>query len=454
MPVTDMTAGPVLRTVVAFGIPMTAANLVQQSYLLVDSAVVGRYVGVTGLAAIGASQPLFYLFQAIFIGIAAGFSIRLAQMKGGGRADRAGTAAAALAACCVAWALACVLLVGWGAGHLFDLMGVHGAVARDGESFLRTLSIGFVPTFGVGAISAYLRGLGDSRTPMVILAISSLLNLLLVWLFVGPLGLGMRGAALATVVTNVVACLAGVLYVRTAQRSGRPPVRWRAVGDETRVSLRLGLPVAAQHVLLAVGTMVLIGIVTPLGTSILAAVTVVSRLEMFASMVFIDLGGALTIFVAQNRAAGRRDRADRGLRDSLRVTGVLTALVSAVVLLCASWLAGAVTGDQTAHDAITRYIYLTYPFFFLYTVMVIMHGYLNGSGRTVLPTACTALSFAVVRLPLSYLLRGPYGIDGLIWPVVIGWLVGFLYTALVTHRMEPLSERAIPSHSTTGGTSC
>lgn len=442
----DLMNGPILRSVVGFAVPLTVANLMQQSYLLVDGILVGQYLDVAGLAAVGVSQPLVYLASAVFIGISTGFSIRLAQIKGTGRVGELATSAAGLAVFTVVWSLTCVALVGLFARPILGMMGVPDRLAEDGRSFLLVFSLGFLPMFGTGAVCAYLRGLGNSKASMYILTVSSAVNAALAWLFIAPLGLGLRGAAAATVVASVVSLILGLAYLRRAEwvrdhgTAAGPDViagpRAAEIRAELRRAVSLGLPVAVQHVLLSVGIMVLVWVITPLGAAFIAAMTVVGRLELLTAMIFLDFSGAMTVFAAQNLAAGMTDRVWHGLRQVVALAAGLTVLVSTVVMLLGSDIAAAFTDDPSARETIVRYIVITYPFFVLYTVMAVMHGYLNGAGRTVLPLICTVLSFLVVRIPMSFLLREPYGADGVIWMVNVGWLAGFVFTVIVTvqHR--------------------
>ncbi|MFC6564718.1 MATE family efflux transporter [Actinoplanes utahensis] len=432
-----MTKGTVLRTVVAFAVPLTLANLLQQAYLLSDSIIVGRYLGAGALAAVGASQPLYYLLNAVFLGIGTAFTIRLARLKGGGETAGMPAVIRALTAFTLVWSVACMALAVLLAGPILGLMGIHGQLAEDSHEFLTVLSIGFVPMFGTAAISAFLRGLGDSKTPLYILTFSSLLNIVLVFVFVGPMGRGLAGAAFATVLASVASLVTGLVFVYR-----RYPVPWRGTDTtqsrrELTGAFRLGLPLASQHVFLAVGIMFYVGIVSPLGEPVLAGLTVVNRIELFTAMIFLDLSGALTAFVAQNLGRGDSGRIVRALREVVILAVGLTVVVSGAVIVLRTPVAAVFTTDPAVQTVIVDYILITYPFFVLYTVMVVIHGCLNGLGRTTVPLICTVLSFLVIRLPLSYLVRDGYGVHGVMWAVDVGWLAGLAYTLVAAHRHVP-----------------
>lgn len=423
---------------------MSVANYVQQSYLLADSIIVGHYVGIGGLAAVGAAQPIFYLVNAVFLGLVSGFAIRFARMTGSGRADQRQDAVIGLAAFAVVWAALCVALVFGATGFFLHAMGIHGTVADGSTTYLRTLALGFVGMFGIGALGGFLRGLGDSRTVMYVLVFSSLLNIVLAWSFVAVLGWGLRGAALGTVTASCTAFAVGLVLVGRRHGIHRYRSTLPALLRQAGSSLRLGFPVGIQHVMLSLGSMVLTSLIAPFGTAAIAAFSIASRLEALAGRFYLDLSGAVTVFVAQHTGAGDAERARRVLLDALRICLWATLAESVLVILLRHDIAAAFTADAPVRAIVGSYVLMTYPFFLLYTAMAVTHGFLNGIGRTVFPLVCTMLSFLVFRVPMASLLKGPLGLDGIIWAVPIGWLVGLTYTAFAVRRYIRDAGRHIP----------
>ena len=445
----ELTRGPVLRAVLGFAAPLTLANLLQQTYLLVDGTVLGRWVGVDALAAAGVVQPLYFLADGVFLGLTTGFAIRLARFTGERSRTGPATVATALALAAAVWAVVCFLVARMAGSTLLELTGARGQVLHDAQVLLSTFSYGFPSIFAVSAVCALLRGLGDSRAQMRLMIGSSLANCVLAWLYVVVLGLGVAGAALATVTAATGTAVAGLILVRRRRNLAlRRSRAWPRVRAEAAVAIRLGMPGAAQQLLIALGIMALIRIVAPLGASLLAAVTVVARLEFFAATAFLDLSGALTVFVAQNLGAGRPDRVRRAVRQTLYFTLALALVVSLTVIALRPVLAAAAIEDPATRHLVALYILITYPCFVLYAVMAVVHGALNGIGRTVVPLVCTIVSFVAVRLPLSYLLRVRHGADGVMWAVDLGWIVGALYTAVAVRRhlrRRPAGTSALPA---------
>ncbi|MEW2621988.1 MATE family efflux transporter [Streptomyces sp. NPDC048106] len=429
----DVTRGPVLGGIVRIAAPLAVASLLQQGYLLVDSAVVGRCVGVSGLAAMGAAQPLYTILTSLFTGVSNAFSVRIGNLTGGRRDDR--SALLALSVCTLVWSALCAVAAVLASGPLLALTGVSGEVADEARTFVVTLCSGMVAVYALGAVCAVLTGRGEARRATALMITSSGLNALFVWLFVVVWRSGIAGAALAVVAANALTAVAGLLRLVREQRrrpSGAAPVTAATVGAEVRRGLRVGTPMSAQYLLIGVGVLALVWIIMPFGEEALAALTVVSRLELLTTVLFLNLSGALMVFTAQNTGAGQDARIREGVRGTVWLGTALTALVCLLLLAGRGPIAGLFSGSPETRLITERYILITAPFFLCYTLTIVLHGWFNGVARAVVPLICTAVSFGVVRLPLSYLLGHAWGVDGVMWAAVIGWAVGLGYTLLAT----------------------
>ncbi|MFD0392478.1 MATE family efflux transporter [Streptomyces nogalater] len=432
----DLTRGPVLSGVVGIAAPLALANLLQQGYLLVDSAVVGRYVGVDGLAAMGAALPLYAILTSLFTGVSNAFSVRLGHLAGAaGRDDP--SVLRALAVCTVVWAVVCAVAAVLITAPLLALTGVTAEVAAEARTFVVTLCSGMIAVYALGAVCAVLTGRGDARRATGLLIAASVLNAVFAWLFVGPGRLGIAGAALAVWAANALAAAAYLTCLVSEQRrrpAGTSGVTVATVRAEIRRGLRIGVPMAVQYLLIGVGVLALVWIITPFGDEALAALTVVSRLELLTSALFLNLSGALMVFTAQNTGAGQAARVRDGVRHSVWLGVALTAVVSLLLLTGRGPVAALFSGSDETRLITERYILITAPFFLCYTLTVVLHGWFNGIARTVVPLVCTVLSLGVVRLPLSYGLGHARGVDGVMWATVIGWAAGLVYTLLAAAR--------------------
>jgi putative MATE family efflux protein len=445
----DLTRGPVLAGIVGMAAPLALASLLQQGYLLVDSAVVGRYVGVAGLAGIGAAQPLYTILSSVFTGISGAFAVRLGRLAGAGRRDDP-SALLALAACTAVWSAICAVAAVAATRPLLALAGVRGEVAGQARVFVVTLCSGLVAVYALGAVCAVLTGRGDARRATGLLIGASGLNALFAWLFVGALRFGIAGAAAAVLAANALAAVAGLTHLVREQRR-RPPgaaaVTARAVREEVRGGLRTGAPMAVQYLVIGAGVLALVWIIAPFGAAALAALTVVTRLELLTTALFLNLSGALMVFTAQNTGAGHAGRIRDGIRHALWLAAALTVAVSLLLLTERGAIAALFSSSPQTRVVTGRYILITAPFFVFYTLTIVLHGWFNGTTRAVVPLISTVLSLGLVLLPLAYVLGHAWGVDGVMWATVIAWTTGLAFTLLATRHAAagPRPWRAIPA---------
>ncbi|MFI6344216.1 MATE family efflux transporter [Streptomyces sp. NPDC050560] len=317
------------------------------------------------------------------------------------------------------------------------LTGVTGEVAAQARTFVVTLCAGMAAIYALGAVCAVLAGRGDARRATRLLIVVGVLNAVLAWLFVAVLGLGIAGAALAVPAADAVAAAVGLARLVRERRAGprtAAAVTPAALRAEVRRGLAVGAPMSVQYLLIGVGVLALVWIVTPFGEAALAALTVVARLELLTTVLFLNLSGALMVFTAQNTGAGHTDRIRRGVRDTVLLGTGLAAAVSLLLLVERGPIAALFSTGPGTRAVVERYLLITAPFFLCYTLTVVLHGWFNGIARAVVPLVCTAASLGAVRLPLSYWLGHARGVDGVMWATVSGWAVGLGYTLLATRH--------------------
>jgi len=436
--VNDLTKDPPLRSVLIFGIPLYIGDFLQQLYVFVDSIIVGQVLGTNALAAIGVSQPVFFLLQSIFMGVSIGFSIYIAHQVGGKNFTEL---PAAIGTLLVATVVMSVLSMAIGGGLVSDLLKIShvpDSLITDGTLFLRYLLLGILPIFVLNALGGILRGLGDSKSPLVMFICGSILNIVFELLFVVVLHFGIVGAALGTVFSQLLTVLISLAYVFWKYDIDLSHWRLLRFSKSALVkAVKFGMPLSVQYIFLAIGTMILVAIVSPMGQGVIAAFTIVGRLETFTAMPLLGLSSALTTFVAQNYG-GSLFRRIREAFWKVQCIGLLvSALISIIVWIYPDFVARIFSNDPAVIDITKQYMAIVYPFFMFYSLMVMMHGSLNGLGRSIVPLVCTFVSFLVIRLPFSYLVKDSLGVPGLIWAVVIGWGVGLFYTLLFVSDLFP-----------------
>ena len=422
----NLTEGKEGRTILAFAAPMLIGNVFQQFYNVVDSIVVGRFVGKEALAAVGSSFSITFLLVALIMGVTMGSGIMIAQFYGAG--DRENVKKTISTTYVYVLTASVVLGVAGLAGSpaLLRLLGTPPEVLPQAVSYLRILLAGLIPVFGYNALTAVFRAVGDSRTPLIYLIVATLTNVALDVLFVVGFGWGVAGAAWATIISQTAAFL---LSYRATQRSPHEVLHLdlRHVIFDRKLfarSMSIGIPTGIQQALVAMGMMALTRIVNGFGTDALAAYTAAGRLDTFAGMPALNFSLALVTFVGQNLGAGKPDRVRRGLRATLLMSGGTALVISAVMVTFRTALIAVFNTDPAVVAIGSRYLVIVGTSYVLFAAMFVVQSVPRGAGDTLVPMLVTLLALWVIRVPASWLLSRRLGTDGIWAGMPIAWLVG------------------------------
>jgi len=426
----DLTTGSEGRLIWNFTLPMLAGNVLQQSYNVVDSIIVGRAVGKTALAAVGASFPVLFLLISLIIGATMGFSVLISQFFG---AKDLARVRRTIDTSYIFLFFASLLMTAAGlffSESILRLLDTPAEILPQAMTFLRITFGGLVFLFGYGSVSAILRGLGDSRTPLYILVFSTLLNGALVALFVIGLGWGIAGSAWATLLAQGFSFFGAVVYLNKTH----PVLKFRLRGLEFdreifRKALAIGLPSGAQQMLAAGGMMALTRLVNGFGTDAMAAYTAAGRVDTFAVMPAMSLSAAMSTFVGQNIGAGKLERVRKGLRAALLISAG-TSLATTLAVVAFGWHLIAMFNPDPAVVAIgARYLLIAGGFYVVFSSMFVVNGALRGAGDTMIPMLVTVLALWVIRVPVSTFLAARIGTDGIWWGAPVAWCAGLAFSA-------------------------
>lgn len=379
--ITNMTEGSPLRHILLFMLPLLIGNLFQQLYNIVDSVVVGNFVGARALAAVGTCGSLGYLFFSLSGGLAIGIGIMAAQFFGARDENMIRTT------------IANSVLILLGAGILVTVAGIAAAplllgllhtpaeILPDAVLYLRVICAGTIAVALYNGVAAILRALGDSRTPLYFLIFASLVNVALDLVFVLRLGLGVLGVGLATILAQVLSFLLSVVYawknvpyfrLTAGDLKPQPKLILR--------SLKLGFPVAMQSAMVAISMISLQGVVNSFGAAVMAAYTVVMRVEEVVQQPFISLSTAITNYSGQNMGAHRLDRVEDGYRLTSRlILAFSLALIPAAYFGGETVIRGFVKDPEVIAIGIWG-LFIDSLFFFPLGMIHMPRGLLNGCG--------------------------------------------------------------------------
>ncbi len=377
----NMTEGRPLALLSVFALPLLIGNLFQQAYNLADSMIVGRLLGADALAAVGATGSISFLFFSIFNGISGGCGIITAQYFGA-REDKmvckaiANSAYIMLGSSILTGTLAFLMVP-----TVLTWMGTPAEILPDSITYMRMTSAS-VPLIAIyNYASSMQRALGDSRTPLYFLVFSCILNVGLDLLFVGAFGLGVFGAALATMLSQLLAGSGSLLYAFKRNPYFRPDKSSLAFDRQiTKKAVRLGLPLALQWSLIAISTTALQSVVNTFGPTAMAAYTATNRLEQLVQQPFGSMSMALSTYAGQNIGAGKKDRIRTGYRDSLLAMLAVAGGMTLIMQLAGGTLVGLFVHEQDVIALGSRALGITSIFYVFLGVIYVSRGVLNGVG--------------------------------------------------------------------------
>ncbi len=439
----DLTQGSPGKLILYFALPMLIGNVFQQLYNVVDSAVVGKFIGEKALAAVGASFPIFYVLIALIIGIASGNMVIISQYYGAKMMDKVKQAIDTFYIT-VFFASLIISVVGiYFSEDIFRLMDLPEELMADATLYLNIFLGGVVAMFGYNSTSSILRGLGDSKTPLYFLIVSSIFNVIFDLLFVLVFHWGIAGVAWATVLSQAIAFIVGIIYLNKKHEVIRISLKTITFDKEIFIkSIKLGLPSGFQQLFVALGMMALYKIVNPFGTDVIAAYSVAGRLDGFAVMPAMNLTAALTTFVGQNIGANKIDRVKEGLYVTLAYSVAISLFFTIVILLWGESIMYMFTSDAQVVAIGYKYLQIVGYFYFTFSIMFSFLGVFRGAGDTMIPMIITLFSMWIFRVPAAYFLSKVLGTDGIWWSIPTGWIFG-LFASTIYFKMGHWKNKSI-----------
>ncbi len=445
----DLTKGPVLRSMLLFAIPMILGNLLQQCYNIADTLIVGRVLGRDALAAVGSSFTLMTFLTSILLGLCMGsgalFSIRFGQRDEQGLRENLSAAfvfIAAAAAVLTGLAFACL---DW----LRTFLQVPTeAVWRDMRAYLFVIFWGIPATFLYNFFASYLRAIGNSLTPLIFLAISAVLNIVLDLWFVIGLERGVGGAAEATVIAQYVSGFGIAAYTLRISPQARSDfrlrgLRWRRV----REIMSFSVLTCVQQSVMNLGILMVQGLVNSFGPVVMAAFAAAVKIDAFAYMPVQDFGNAFSTFIAQNYGAKEEKRIRAGMKGAVAVAMLFCIAVSAVICVFARPLMALFVeaGETEVLREGVRYLRIEGACYCGIGCLFLLYGLYRALGRPGMSVVLTVASLGT-RVALAYLLSAipAVGVVGIWWSVPIGWFladaIGLLYFQFRKARLLPWAE--------------
>jgi len=427
----DLTVGKESSLILKFALPMLLGNVFQQLYNVVDSIIVGNFIGKEALAAVGASFPIIFAFLSLIIGIASGSTIVIAQYFGAKDIEKVKKTINTLFIFLIFASITASIIAIYFSEDIFRLLKLPEEIIPQAKLYFNILMGGAIVSFGFNGTSAILRGLGDSKTPLYFLIISTIFNIAFDLLFVMVFKWGIMGVAVATVISQAGAFITAVIYLNKTHKVIRFSFADLKFDREIfNKSIRIGLPTGIQQTFVAAGMMALISIVNGFGTDVIAAYSVATRIDSLASLPAMNFAAALATFVGQNLGAKKINRVRTGFVATLKMTSILAITVSASILLWGNHMVSLFTNDPEVIRIGTEYLVIVGAFYIVFTSMFTISGVLRGAGDTLVPMFISLAALWVIRIPGAWFLSQRIGEKGIWWAIPIGWCVGLILSYL------------------------
>lgn len=328
----DLTQGSPFSLLLAFAVPVLLGQLFSQIYGITDTVIVGRWLGIDALAAVGSTGSLSFMILGFCNGCMSGFAIPIAQRFGARDYRGMRKFVANSVYVCAVIALIMTGVVCFFCRDILVLMRTPEDIIDAADSYIFIIFLGIPFNFLYSMLNAIIRAVGDSRTPLYFLIFSTVINVGLDIVFIGPLGMGVPGSAIATVISHALAGVACLVYLcRRFEILRVHGDEWRPESGYIRTLLGMGVPMGLQFSVTAVGSVILQWSTNSLGSTAVAAVTTANRITNFAATVYETIGVCMATYAGQNIGARRADRVGAGLRAAL-IMGAVCWVVEAIVL--------------------------------------------------------------------------------------------------------------------------
>lgn len=435
----DLTRGNPLKQMLLFALPVLLGNLFQQMYSMVDTIIVGRYLGEHAMAAVGATGSVNFFILGFVQGTTSGFAIRTAQAFGAGDHREVKRSVRCCLFLSIMLAVVMTSLSVPLLPSLMRLLKTPGDLIDNATLYIQTICGGMFSAIFYNMIAGILRALGDSRTPLIFLIISALLNVALDVAFIALLGMGVEGAALATVVAQSTSALLCLLYgLRHCEYLHTGSERGQIPHGMYREHLAVGLPMGLQFSVTAIGSMMLQSAFNSFGTAGATAYVVACKVESLTMQPGQALAVTMSNYMGQNLGAKRYDRISRGIRCGMLIAVVIT-LAAVTVNLCLGegLMSLFFAGEMTAQvrDWAMLYLKITSVFFIFLSGIFVFRNSMQGLGEKAVPMMGGVLEL-IARVGVCAVLPGIIGYVGACLAPCAAWISACVLNAVFYFRME------------------
>lgn len=428
-----MTHGTPWKLIVLFAIPLLLGNALQQFYNMADTIIVGNFGGATAeesanaMAGVGVAFPIFFMISSLFIGLGIGATVMISQFKGAGKHEDIRRTANTMYSLTLVGAIPLGIIGIFITEPLLTMINVSADIMPHAKEYLMVIMGGLVFTFGYNANAGILQGLGDGKTSLLFLGISTVVNVLLDLVFVLALGLGALGVGIATIIAQATSWLFGVYYINRKYPQYRINIfKIKFEKDILISAVKLGLPAGVQQMLFSIGVLTMSALINTYDDSFVAGFTAANKIDSFAFMPITSFSNAATTFVGQNIGAGRMDRVKVGVRSAVIMSVAVSIAIVAILYPLGGFFMSLFNQSPDVIASGCEYLHRILPFYWMLSITFILNGSLRGAGSSIVPMISATVSLWLARVPAAYILAAVAGQNEIFWCFAIGWVPGIL----------------------------
>ena len=429
---TDMTYGNPYKLIFLFSVPLLIGNIFQQLYNMVDSIVVGNFVGEKALAAVGTGFPIIFLMSSLFIGISTGATVMVSQFYGARDIKRVNDTVNTIYTAMIIGVIPLSLLGVFLSEPLLRLIQVpDDGTLEMAKIYMIVIFIGIVGNLGFNINSGILQGLGDSRTSLIFLLIAAIINTVLDLVFVLVFHWDVMGVALSTIIAQIFSWVFGIWFIN--RRYSEIHIRLFGFHFDKALfkqAMKLGIPSGIQQALFSVGSLVMQSLVNSFGSAFMAGFNGANKIDTFAFMPIQSFTNAVTTYTGQNIGAGNHERVRKGLRAGMALSVGTSILMCILVYPLSAFMMRMFSQNQEVIDAGVAYLHELMPFYALLAISFCFNSVMRGAGEMIVPMISSLFALWLVRVPSAYLLAHFFGGEMIYYSYAIGWVVGILISGL------------------------
>lgn len=429
---TDMTQGSPYRLILMFSLPLLVGNVFQQLYNMVDSIVVGNFVGDKALAAVGTGFPIIFMLSSLFMGIGMGATVMLSQYYGAKDTENMQKTVSTIYTGFLVGIIPLSLIGIFCSESLLRLIQVpDDGTLEMANLYMIVVFAGMIGGLGFNINAGILQGLGDSRTSLLFLLIACIVNILLDLLFTLVFMWGVFGVALATVIAQGVSWIFGIafinrhytqIHIRLFSFEFDKKLFWKA--------MKLGIPSGIQQALFSIGIMLMQSLVNGYGFLFMAGFNGANKIDSFAFMPIQSFATAITTYTGQNVGAGLYDRVKKGTKAGIILSVFCCIAIGALLYPLSGFLMRMFGSNPAMIDAGISYLHTVLPFYSLLALSFIFSSVLRGAGEMIVPMISSFIGLWLARIPAAYLLADWLGKDYIFLSYAIGWVFAVLISGI------------------------